>query len=111
MDPSLSAHVLTHAGREPAVETRGETSRGDLVRIGMQVRPAMGRAGCRRAGHRHFGNVGRAEHGFPWPGDRRAYDAVGAWIFGMHRRVVDRLPACLAFGGGVAVDIAVADGR
>ena len=36
---------------------------------------------------------------------------MGAWIFGMHRRVVDRLPGCLAFGGGVAVDIAVADGR
>ncbi len=28
----------------------------------------------------------------------------------MHRRVVDRLPGCLAFRGGVAVDIAVADG-
>src|SRR3954452_9739038 len=106
MDPYLSAHVLTHDGREPVVETRGDASGGDLVRIGVQVRPAMGRAGCRRAGHRHFGNVGRAEHGFDGAGDRRAYDAVGAWIFGTHRRVVDRLTACLAFIGDVAVDIA-----
>ena len=47
MDPYLSAHVLTHDGREPVVETRGDASGGDLVRIGMQVRRAMGRAGCR----------------------------------------------------------------
>jgi hypothetical protein len=41
MRADLPAHVLAGHGRESVVEARGDTGGSDLVRIGMQVRPAM----------------------------------------------------------------------
>src|SRR4029434_603266 len=110
MDADWSAHVLTKNSREPIVETRKDASGSDLVRIGVEVGPAMGHPRCRRAGHGHFGNIGRPQHSFDGACNRRAYDAVSTWIFRMHRRVVDRLPGRLAFRGVVAVNIAVTNG-
>src|SRR4029077_10790409 len=94
----------------PVVETRSDTSGSNLVRIGVQVSPLMGHPRCCRAGHSHLEIVGRPKHSLDRACSRRANDAVSAWILGMHRRVVDWLPRCLAFRRVVAVDIAVTDG-
>src|SRR5262249_50061870 len=80
----------------------------DLVVVVANVRPSMRGAGRRRAGHADFRDIRRAELGLDGGGDGAADDAMGARIFGMHRRVVDRLPGCVAFGGGIVVLIAVA---
>src|ERR1700732_5111689 len=64
MRADLSAHVLADHCRESVVEARSDTGGSDLIRIGVEVRPAMGHAWCGCAGHRHLGNIGGAEHGF-----------------------------------------------
>src|SRR3984893_15325602 len=64
MRAELSAHVLDDHCRESVVEARSDTGGSDLIRIGVEVRPAMGHAWCGCAGHRHLGNIGGAEHGF-----------------------------------------------
>jgi hypothetical protein len=44
MRADLSAHVLANHCRESVVEARSDTSGSDLIRISVEVRPAMGHA-------------------------------------------------------------------
>ena len=97
-------------------------------RIGNGSRPRCGRAPPRRHRSRTLvqrcvtpgavelvmvtsGMSARAEHRLDHRGDGGAADAVCARIFGVHRRVVDRLPGGVEFGCRVVVDVAVADRR
>src|SRR6266566_5329326 len=86
------AHLLTANGREPIVEAGVDARGGNLVGIGAKIRPAMGDARRGRTGHSHLGDVGRAQHRFDGARDRRADDAMGTWVLGVHWCVVDRLP-------------------
>src|ERR1700724_4799797 len=110
MRADLSAHVLADHCRESVVEARSDTGGSDLIRTGVEVRPAMGHAWCGCAGHRHLRNIVGAEHGFDCARKSRADDAMSTGVFWVHRRAVTGMPSGLTFGRSVAVEVALADG-
>src|SRR5215471_3189884 len=84
---------------------------GNLFGKGRHAGPTVGDASGCRAGERGLGDVHSSEHGLDDTRNAATLDAMRARIFRVHRRGGDRLPGCLTFGGWVAIDIAVADGR
>src|SRR3981081_32185 len=99
----LAAHILAYANREPVVEAGPNAGVRYLLIIGPNVGPAMGDARRGRAGHADFGNLGGTQRGLDGRCNGTADDAVRARIFGMHRRVVDRLPVRIAFSRRVVI--------
>src|SRR5260370_35755258 len=102
-------HVLSDVDRKMVMEARPNTRFRDFIGQGPQIGPAVGYSRCGEAGHREFRHISRAEDSFPHVGDRARHDTVGARIFRMHRRVVDRLPGSIPLDLGIPVEIAVTD--
>src|SRR5439155_21625989 len=83
----------------------------NLFGKGRHIRPTAGNAGEHGAAHRDLGDIDASEYRLDDTGDRTGLNAVGAWVFRVHRRGENRLPSCLTIGVRVAIDIAVANGR
>src|SRR5215510_3826730 len=109
MPSDLAPHVLTDTGREPIVEAGIDACQRHFIGIGPNIAPAVGDARRGRARHRDFRNVRASQHGFDDRCHGGAADAVGARIFRVHRRVVDRLPSRVELGRSIVVNVAIAD--
>src|SRR5215471_231324 len=106
----LEARIRADAGREAVMEAGPDTSIRNLIGKGRHVGKAMGHAGCSSACYRDLRNVLSSERRLNDARDGATKDAVCARVFGVHRRVIDRLPSRLAFRDVIAVNIAVTDG-
>src|SRR5262247_3627931 len=105
----LESHLGPYPRREAVMETGPDTSVGNFFGIGPHVSKSVRHAGRCRARHRDFGDVPASELRLDDTRDSAALDAMRAGIFGVHRRVGDWLPSCLAVRSRVAVSVAVAD--
>ena len=75
------------------------------------VRPTVGYARGRWTCYSNLRNLLCSESCPDDACDGAAEDAMRAWVFRVHRRVSDRLPSCITFGGRVGIDIAIANCR
>src|SRR5689334_24491771 len=93
------------------MEARPDTSICDFLGEACQVRKAVGHAWSGPTRYRNLGDVLGSQHRLDNARDAAADDAVRAWVFRVHRRVVDWLPSRFTIGGRVVIDIAIANRR
>ena len=103
-------HLLPDPGREAVVEARPDAGLRHLVGVSANIGPSMGHPRRGRTRHDDLRYVGCAQQCLHDGRQGGAADAMGAWIFGMHGCVVDRLPGRIALGCGIAIDVAIANG-
>lgn len=91
-------HAIVHASIDGLLDVVREPAEpaGDARR----------RGACQAEGRHRI-----TEKGFEHCGSSRAIDAMSARVFRVHRRRNERFPSRIAFGGVIAVYVAVADRR
>src|SRR5207248_3069463 len=98
----LKSHLRPDEIRDAIREAGPDAGTCDLFSEGRDVGPAVDDAGSRGAGHRDLGDVHGSEHRLDDARDAAALDAMGTWIFRVHRRRGDRLPRWLTLSRRVA---------
>src|SRR6516165_9242467 len=93
------------------MEAGPDASICNFVGEGRHVGPTVSDTWCRRTCHRDLGNIVRTERGLNDSCNAAVYDAMGARVFRVQRRLGDRLPTWLAIRGRVTIDIAVTNCR
>src|SRR5689334_17713227 len=80
-----------------------------LVGKGCHVLPATSDPPGSRAGDCDLWDVLTPECRFDDPREGTAHDTMCAWILGVHRGIIDRLPSCFTVSSRIVIDIAIAN--
>src|SRR6516165_2856633 len=91
------------------MEAGPNTSIRHLVGKGCHVLPATSDPGGSRAGDRNLRDVLAPERRFDDTRESTAHDTMCAWILGVHRGVIDRLPGCFTVSSRIVINIAIAN--